>query len=275
MPCVNPKIVAHELLPCGTCIGCRREIALDWKWRCLGEMQYHKDACFLTLTYNDEHVEELNKRAFQLFMKMLRYKTKLNLKYYACGEYGGLWGRPHYHAIVFGLASDNSVFQPIPNTSHVRCDLWQNGFVYVGTVTPKSVTYVTGYITKALPVHLRNETIGSLAPPFRLMSKGLGEKYFNENMEKFAKTLSMTYEGVHYRLPRNWQKLLKIQYPETKDLFYERAIVQQQRKRIDLINATGSLDPNTHQEFEIENLKAIKAKIEAEETHHTSNKLRR
>lgn len=275
MPCVRPKLISQELIPCGTCIGCRRDIALEWKLRCLGEMNYHEDATFLTLTYNDDMVEELNKRAFQLFMKRLRFETKLKIKYYACGEYGTEGGRPHYHALIFGLSSNNPIFDSIPNTNYVRCKLWENGFVFVGTVTPKSVTYVTGYLTKVLPAHLRNEKVGSLAPPFRLMSKGIGQRYFVEKAEQFAKTLSMTYEGVAYRLPKHWLQQLKIQYPETKERLDEIAIATHWRQLIDTIQNTGSLEIRDHLDSKISNLRAREIRYESDEAIHYSNKLHR
>lgn len=43
-------------LPCGGCIGCRLERAQAWAVRCVHEAQMHEANCFITLTYDDEHL---------------------------------------------------------------------------------------------------------------------------------------------------------------------------------------------------------------------------
>lgn len=113
-------------LPCGHCDGCRIDRSRDWANRCMMEMEYHTDAYFLTLTYNDVFVPRawypdpatgeafcsltLRKRDWQLFMKRLRKNTGQDLRFYMCGEYGPKTFRPHYHAIVFGLHLDDLKF---------------------------------------------------------------------------------------------------------------------------------------------------------------------
>lgn len=113
-------------LPCGQCIGCRLERSRQWANRCMLELEYHKSAYFVTLTYNDDHVPfsyysddetgeafkalSLRKRDFQLFMKRLRKCfDDQSIRFYACGEYGPETLRPHYHAILFGLKLDDLV----------------------------------------------------------------------------------------------------------------------------------------------------------------------
>lgn len=107
-------------IPCGKCIGCRLEYSRQWANRCMLELQYHKSAYFLTLTYNDGnlplrwHVDKdtgeaapvatLVKRDWQLFMKRLRRAfPDQQLRFFMAGEYGEQNFRPHFHAIVFGL----------------------------------------------------------------------------------------------------------------------------------------------------------------------------
>ncbi len=117
-------------IPCGHCEGCRIDRSRDWANRCMMELEYHKDAYFVTLTYNDDHVPKsyyadpstgeakealtLSKRDWQLFMKRLRKATDglpgcENLRFFMCGEYGPKTLRPHYHAIIFGLHLDDLV----------------------------------------------------------------------------------------------------------------------------------------------------------------------
>lgn len=106
-------------IPCGQCMGCRIDYSRQWANRMMLELSYHKDAWFVTLTYDNAHlpltfsqpdengeVVELGtlcKRDVQLFMKRLRKNTGQQLRFYLAGEYGSSSARPHYHCIIYGL----------------------------------------------------------------------------------------------------------------------------------------------------------------------------
>ncbi len=56
-------------LPCGQCIGCRLDRSRQWAMRCLHEAQLHDDNCFVTLTYDDDHLPfdlSLKKNIFRI-----------------------------------------------------------------------------------------------------------------------------------------------------------------------------------------------------------------
>ena len=89
------------LIPCGKCPSCVQNKALEWTARLLKESEEWKYAYFLTLTYDDSHIKDLNKRDLQLFLKRFRKSTGFELAYYINGEYGESTFRPHYHAIFF------------------------------------------------------------------------------------------------------------------------------------------------------------------------------
>lgn len=62
-------------------------------------MEEWKNASFVTLTYDNDSLpgdSGLHKEDFQRFMKRLRKYSGYDLKYFACGEYGGRFKRPHY-----------------------------------------------------------------------------------------------------------------------------------------------------------------------------------
>lgn len=118
---INPIITDFIDIPCGKCIGCLLDRSQQWATRCMLEAKYHEHNCFITLTYNDDHLPNkrnyidldgvfsespfrtLQKRDFQLFMKRLRKEIDpVKIRYFACGEYGSKTYRPHYHAIIFG-----------------------------------------------------------------------------------------------------------------------------------------------------------------------------
>lgn len=109
---------------CGSCLGCRLKKSKQWAVRCLKELEYWEEACFVTLTYNDNCLPyafsksliggyddygnalpivepTLYRRDLQLFNKRLRRKLdKLGLnakiKIFYAGEYGDENHRPHY-----------------------------------------------------------------------------------------------------------------------------------------------------------------------------------
>lgn len=143
-------------VPCGRCIGCRLERSRQWAMRCMHEASLHEQNCFITLTYDDDHLPKdmsLNKRHFQLFMKRLREKTGSKIRYYHCGEYGDLLGRPHYHSILFGYDFPDLEICKVVNghrlyTSLFLSSVWTYGFSTVGSVTFDSAAYVARYCMK-------------------------------------------------------------------------------------------------------------------------------
>ena len=58
------------------------------------------------------------------------------IKYYAVGEYGGQFKRPHYHLIMFNVQIDAIL------------NAWQLGTVHIGYVSGSSVGYTLKYIRK-------------------------------------------------------------------------------------------------------------------------------
>ena len=89
---------------CGQCIGCRLDRSRQWAIRCVHEASLYKHNCFITLTYDEDKVPQdfsLDVTHFQKFMKRLRIRYKHEIRFFHCGEYGSLHGRPHYHAILF------------------------------------------------------------------------------------------------------------------------------------------------------------------------------
>jgi hypothetical protein len=152
-------------LPCGQCIGCRLDTVRQWATRCIHESQLYRDNCFITLTYDDDHLPRncgLDKRDFQLFMKRLRKKYKgKKIRYYMCGEYGGKSNRPHYHALLFNHDFEDKVYfktQQGTNKdsklylSAELMELWQKGNTSIGDVTYDSAAYVARYVLKKINV---------------------------------------------------------------------------------------------------------------------------
>lgn len=116
----------------------------------------YRNNVFATLTYDDEHLPadgSLNYVHFQLFMKRAR-KHYGAFRFFMCGEYGETFGRPHYHALFFGLdvtdrVKCNSVFSSSDlYESDTLSRLWGQGFVTLGEVSYESARYCAVYSTK-------------------------------------------------------------------------------------------------------------------------------
>lgn len=167
-------------LPCGQCIGCRKERSRQWAVRCMHEAQLHEENCFITLTFNDENLPKdmsLRKMDFQLFMKRLRKVTHPGIRYYACGEYGEKNNRPHYHALLFGYDFPDKKFFSERNgnrvfTSDTLSKVWPFGFAVVGGVAWDSASYVAGYVMKKITGKMAEEHYNGRVPEFALMSRG-------------------------------------------------------------------------------------------------------
>lgn len=145
-------------VPCGKCDGCRLEYARQWAVRCMHEASLQLENCFITLTYDDAHLPAgsgLDRRAFPLFMKRLRKDLHgRRVRYFHCGEYGDKSGRPHYHALLFGLDFYDDRRQwavragfPVWRSDRLE-RLWPFGSSEIGSLTYESACYVARYVTK-------------------------------------------------------------------------------------------------------------------------------
>lgn len=143
------KVLRALHLPCGRCIGCRMARRRAWATRCMHENQMHHSSVFVTLTYDDANCPiSLDYRDFQRFMYRLRSWAGA-VRFYACGEYGDLSRRPHFHAILFGVSFDDGVPCGDQIYSSGRLSkLWPHGFASFGNVTYESAGYVAGYVLK-------------------------------------------------------------------------------------------------------------------------------
>lgn len=156
--------------PCGKCLPCKINRCRVWVHRMLLERKTSKDACFITLTYDDEHLPEpahLDKVEFQKFLKRLRYYTDEKIRYFGCGEYGDKTNRPHYHACLFG---------PGPDSGDMIQKAWGQGFTMVGDFNKNTARYVTGYVVKKM-TDKKDPRLKGKTPEFMLSSRkdgGLG-----------------------------------------------------------------------------------------------------
>lgn len=228
-------------LPCGQCIGCKLERSRQWAVRCMHENVMHDFSSYITLTFNDDHAPwdgSLDYKVFQRFLKRARKKLG-KFRYYMCGEYGGENGRPHYHAILFGVYFPDRVFD---RTSPSGCNLyrsptleslWPFGFSSVGDVTFESAAYVARYCTKKVTGdpsfmhYLRELDDGTriyLTPEFGHMSlkPGIGIPFFNKYRDEILDNGSVVMRGVEMKAPKAYDRLVHGVDPRQDDIEYSR-----------------------------------------------------
>lgn len=209
MKCLRPIMVRGVSHPCGQCIGCRMNYARDWAIRLHCEAE-GKEACFVTLTYDDEHLpHSISKREVQLFIK--RARKIAPFRYFACGEYGDESGRPHYHLAIIGQGIFSPLFTeqtyyPRKKGYDVKCSAWTNGKIFVGNLTEDSANYVAGYMLKKVKGREANKVYRDkgLIPPFSLMSRkpGLGQEWCKRNAGWLKERGALLYKQRPTPLPR-------------------------------------------------------------------------
>lgn len=231
----------HDLklqLPCGRCIGCRLERSRQWAIRCMHEASLHKHNVFITLTYSDQalldagnaELKQLQHDDFQKFMKRLRKRLDFPIRYYMCGEYGDKFGRPHFHAALFGVDfPDKKYFKKTKGgpifTSKILEETWGLGFVSIGKVTFNSAAYIARYVLKKkmgrdAPAHYeRLDEYGEyhqISPEYQQASRrpGLARGWFEKYKNDVYPKDSFHINGQRMRPPKYYDLQFEIASPE-------------------------------------------------------------
>lgn len=185
-------------LPCGKCLGCKADYCRIWAIRCYHEAQLHDVNSFLTLTYDDAHLDgKLHKEHLQIFWKRLR-NAGFKFRYYAVGEFGSQTHRPHYHAIVFGQsfrAGSVQVDSQAYSNAFVN-ELWEHGFCYIAPVNMSTICYVSGYTNKKLAVH-----DDEYFRPLKSSRPGIGFSWLDKFADDVKRTGHVVIEGRKMAVP--------------------------------------------------------------------------
>lgn len=188
---------------CGNCYQCQTEHRGEFALRCSTEKKHSKSSQFLTLTYDNAHLETNHSKTWQnefwlktrcelpenivydgfllnrshglLFRRRLQRlldKVRLNhslFRFCECGEYGDLHKRPHIHLLLF-------------HKEYIRDDIierlalqkWEFGNIDVGLVNDSSINYIGKHYVKS---NLGTTYQQSFAPSYLVSSTyqgGLG-----------------------------------------------------------------------------------------------------
>lgn len=196
------------------------------------ELRDHSSSCFITLTYDDEHLPGPGSLDYSHFQRFMRYLRRVpgakGVRFFMCGEYGSLRGRPHYHAILFGFDfPDKRLWKRASGADLYRSALlerfWPHGHSSIGEVTYEAAAYVARYCLKKTTgamadfVYTDPETGEIFTPEFARMSlkPGIGASWF----ERRAATDVFPHDniilkGITHKVPRYYDKLWEKRNPD-------------------------------------------------------------
>lgn len=253
------------LVPCGKCVECLKSRQNAWVYRLQRETSYNRHSFFVTLTYDAEHVplrlkdgqeyeniQDMYKYQFMRYSDYIKNKSILDcsmslfpldltnylkrlrsklpeeyrIKYFACGEYGDQFNRPHYHLLIF---SNDDV------GLYIECaisEAWPFGMVDIQPVADGCIYYVTKYMLKGSN---EKEPDDFCLRNFNRSSQGLGitgfvkdYKYYNSNTksDEFMKTVSLN-NGEQIVVPRYYRKTLLFDEQPVYDYDREQEIIDE------------------------------------------------
>ncbi len=220
-------------VPCGQCIGCRLERSRQWAVRCMHEASLHADTSFVTLTYDDEFLPRFGSLLmddWQKFFKRLRKRTG-KVRFFGCGEYGEQFGRPHYHACLFGRDFPDKVLWSTRGghdvfRSPLLESVWTCGQSEIGSLTFESAAYVARYCVKKVTgpkarehyecVDPETGELGSRLPEFATMSRrpGIGTGWFEKFGSDVYPSDEVIVRGKSSKPPRFYDRLFELSSPE-------------------------------------------------------------
>ncbi len=169
---------------------------------------------------------------------MKRFRKKypdIQIRYYHSGEYGGDYGRPHYHALIFNHNfKDLKFFKQINGvplyTSKTLTKLWGLGHCSVGTITMDSAAYVARYIMKKQYPDKRDDgqahadhytfvdqetgEYHELIPEYSTMSRNIGKQWFLNNPKDVFPKDFLTLKGEKFKPPKFYDRLYEELHPK-------------------------------------------------------------
>lgn len=158
----HPKTHEWLIYPCGQCLACRVKKRSAWQLRNLLESRTALSSSFWTLTLNDSGLQELQqsndghrimlRRFFDALRKSESRAGNLTpIRFYGCLEFGGQFGRPHWHLLIYNML--HNYREPLPyrqNLPRPRTHIaqWPHGHIDVAEFNPATINYVCDYLTK-------------------------------------------------------------------------------------------------------------------------------
>lgn len=184
----------------------------------------HARNCFLTLTYDEEHLPEnlsTDVEHWKLFAKRVR-KAMGSFRFLHCGEYGEEKLRPHYHALLFGIDfAEDRIKYKVENghqlwESKKLDDLWGMGRCTIGALSFDSAAYVARYALKKVTgpkaeedgtyerVDARTGLVWQVKPEYITMSRrpGIGANWIKKFRSDVYPDDFIVMKGQKFRPPK-------------------------------------------------------------------------
>lgn len=240
---VRGKNYIETELPCGRCMGCRIEKARSLAIRCMHESEMFEFNCCLTLTYDDDHIDEdhsLRPDDWKTFIHNLRQtdegfqevicpddKIRRPIRYIQTGEYGDIDQRPHHHAMLFNYDFIDKQYLYTSDAgqryyeSQRLEELWPHGIAHISEVNSSAANYICRYCTKKIIEEIEetkyqriNENTGEIyevLPEYSTKSNrpGLGrfwlDKYGKETFDR-----GYLYSNGHKAaIPKYYERIME------------------------------------------------------------------
>lgn len=224
---------------CGKCIECKKQKSREWQARLQEHIKTHTNGIFVTLTFSNEAIAELNNEtiiktytdennkkhitkinikdlkgydkdnaiatiAVHRFRERWRKQYKTSIHHWLCTELGHRGTENiHLHGIIWTSEPANEI------KKH-----WKYGYIWAGNtkngkvenyVNSKTINYIIKYISKTDKQHKEYNSI-------ILTSPGVGKNFpntYNSKMNKYVKTNTketyITSTGHEIGLPIYWR----------------------------------------------------------------------
>lgn len=251
-------------VPCGKCLDCRIARRYERACRIMLESKMYSSSVFITLTIAPENIgfNDLAEDNFTQFQKDFRAKygqakycnirdrgtkregktyskTFKKFKFVKTGEYGGEFGRKHYHAIIFNHsfrdAYDTGFFSKKGNpiySSHELEKLWGLGTVQVENLTFDLALYVGQYITNGWDDDQSTDLETGLIrkKEFSTMSHGIGLAWLKKYYKSVLSIGKISLDDRDVPIPRYYHKKMAVLWPIAYAQYRRKKLLKLKRK---------------------------------------------
>lgn len=200
----------NSQFPCGLCKSCLMNARRILSARIQMEGICHEHSLFSTFTYATEpdggnlvpdHLSSTIHRLRDRFRKSSR-----TVRFFGIGEYGGLTGRPHYHAVIFGLGPQDvtHIDESWKSIDKVD-DRSRAGHTSHYLLAPGLADYITGYVSSKLKKPDSPLLLGR-TPEFSVMSRrpGIGMPFVLNICEALNTSEGALYLARHKDVPTSF-----------------------------------------------------------------------
>lgn len=205
--------------PCGMCIACRLTNIESWTTRMVHESMMHEDTTFITLTYKDDPFDLQPEDLKKFFYKIRKLIYPQRVSYYAVGEYGDDFGRPHYHVILYGLHFSDAIYlKKSPSgrrlySSDILQKCWTHGHANFAIADVSSMKYCAGYALKKMKGDQyggknKDDYYGHRTPEFMRSSRkpALGLRWLEKYYKQFEADDFCIIDGRPTKIPQYYEK---------------------------------------------------------------------